>query len=437
VGSTPAYHSIQEPQADMEKAELLSTFNGHLDAYAKLRSFIDKAQAQADSGKFSSATIEKVVLRNEIKSSEIADDIRPLVDDLQAVVADLQAEISATNEKKATADEEMEELELRKIIGELSDEDFEAEASAFKSELDAAEGRLAGLQEELEAFSGAVDRWVDLAVGAGHETGVADDEPVAEDEPAEVQVSDDEGGDVEIEVDDEDDDEDGVEVEFEEIEVADGDEGVHAELGGMTEDLSDVFGSEAGAAVKLAPVTDEEEISIEAGEVEGLDEDAEAVDVDFGYEGDDDEEAEEVDILADEVDEVEIDLVGGEEDEGEDDLGLDDVPSDAAVEGDDGAGDRRALLIYQEGTAEEQIYPFTGDVLTIGRGRDNDIQIKNDSKVSRYHCKVFRRGDNFYIEDNKSSNGSLVNGELITERRLFGGEEVIIGETFFRFRIMD
>jgi len=98
---------------------------------------------------------------------------------------------------------------------------------------------------------------------------------------------------------------------------------------------------------------------------------------------------------------------------------------------------RRALLLYQEGTPEEQIYPFTGDTLTIGRGRDNDIQIKNDSKVSRYHCKLFRRGGNFYIEDNKSSNGTLVGGELITEHRLLGGEEIIIGETFFRFRIMD
>jgi hypothetical protein len=101
------------------------------------------------------------------------------------------------------------------------------------------------------------------------------------------------------------------------------------------------------------------------------------------------------------------------------------------------ADNRHALLLYQEGTPEEQIYPFTGDTLTIGRGRDNDIQIKNDSKVSRYHCKLFRRGANFYIEDNKSSNGTLVGGELITEHRLLGGEEIIIGETFFRFRIMD
>ena len=114
------------------------------------------------------------------------------------------------------------------------------------------------------------------------------------------------------------------------------------------------------------------------------------------------------------------------------------ISKDAAQEpSKDDDSPRRALLLYQEGTAEEQIYPFTNDALTIGRGRENDIQIKNDSKVSRYHCKLFRRGNNFYIEDAKSSNGTLVNGELITDRRLFGGEEIIIGETFFRFRIME
>ena len=56
--------------------------------------------------------------------------------------------------------------------------------------------------------------------------------------------------------------------------------------------------------------------------------------------------------------------------------------------------------------------------------------------MSRFHCKIYQKAAHYYIEDNKSSNGTLVNGELITERRLFGGEEVIIGETFFRFRIM-
>ncbi len=123
----------------------------------------------------------------------------------------------------------------------------------------------------------------------------------------------------------------------------------------------------------------------------------------------------------------ELDLLDANADPGHD-LGLGDVDKDKP---------RRAVLLYQEGTADEQIYPFTNEIMSLGRGRDNDVQVKNDSKVSRYHCKLYRRGPNFYIEDNKSANGTLVNGELITERRLFGGEEVIIGETFFRFRILD
>ena len=390
----------------MEKAELLKSFNEKLNEYAELRGFIDKARAQE--GKFSAATIEKVVMKNEIRSSDIADELRPLVGDLQAVIGELSGEIDSVNTKKASADEEMEELELRKIIGELSDKQFKKEAKAFKAELDEAEGRLSGLTEELGSFQGALDAFVEAAASAGHETGVvAAEEEIVIDEP-EV--------------------------------VDEGEDGVHIESGGIVEDVSAVFAEaddSASAAVAVMPSSDEAEISIEAGEAEAGD-DEEAVDVDFGFEAD----GEEIDILEDDgVDEVEIDLVGG--DDAEDDLGLGD--DSAAVEvsapkisADEIEGDaRRALLIYQEGTAEEQIYPFTGDVLTIGRGRDNDIQIKNDSKVSRYHCKVFRRGDNFYIEDNKSSNGSLVNGELITERRLFGGEEVIIGETFFRFRIMD
>jgi len=149
------------------------------------------------------------------------------------------------------------------------------------------------------------------------------------------------------------------------------------------------------------------------------------------------------DAVVEIADDSEVEVVI--DDHGNDGFEVDDLDllnPDNDARGDDARGGsedkpRKAVLLYQEGTAEEQIYPFGADVLSLGRGRDNDVQVKNDSKVSRYHCKLYRRGPNFYIEDNKSANGTLVNGELITERRLFGGEEVIIGETFFRFRILD
>ena len=96
---------------------------------------------------------------------------------------------------------------------------------------------------------------------------------------------------------------------------------------------------------------------------------------------------------------------------------------------------RSAILLRDEGSPNEAMFSFTGESYTIGRSQDNDIQIKNDSKVSRHHCKLFRRSGHFYIEDQHSSNGTLVNGELISERRLYGGEEIKIGETNFRFRL--
>ena len=196
--------------------------------------------------------------------------------------------------------------------------------------------------------------------------------------------------------------------------------GAHASLTDIREDLSAVFpGAAAEPAAQIRVSAVEEEVAIETSEVNEDVGDAPSADVPFGFEED---------VMAGDSSasssEVEIEIGG--------DAAAQSAPAAASEE-----APRRALLLYQEGTSEEQIYPFAGDQLTIGRGRENDIQIKNDSKVSRYHCKLFRRGNNFYIEDQKSSNGSLVNGELITDRRLFGGEEIVIGETFFRFRIME
>jgi len=137
--------------------------------------------------------------------------------------------------------------------------------------------------------------------------------------------------------------------------------------------------------------------------------------------------------LEPEVDEEESDgLSEVENEEAGGDKDVDESDDQSGTDGDQ----RQALLLYSEGTAEEQIYPFTKDELAIGRGPKSDIQIKNDNKVSRGHCRLYRKTGNFYIEDLKSSNGTTVNGELITERRLFGGEEIVVGETFFRFRIM-
>ncbi len=72
-------------------------------------------------------------------------------------------------------------------------------------------------------------------------------------------------------------------------------------------------------------------------------------------------------------------------------------------------------------------------MVSIGRGRDNAIQVASDGEISRRHCLIMRQRDQFFIEDLGSTNGTMVDGQHITIARLEGGEEVQLGESVFRF----
>ena len=408
----------------MEKKELLGALSELTGKYEQHRSYIEKAQVQAASGKFKKETIEKVIRDHEAKSSDVAGHVEPLLPELAGFTSGLDAEKKQIEDSRGGVDEQIGEFELRCAIGELSDEDFEKEVKDLKENQAAANARIETIDAELAELNGALQRWADLASPHGHYTAPAAPAP---EEPS-TPVSEEESFE-------------GSEPIFADVLMGEpaidvDKDGSHVTRTEIRDDVSAVFGEIEGNGQAIVRVSSslEEEIAIETAEVNEDLADGPSADVQFGFEdeilGGDGAAGGEVEIdlagevihMAESVDEVQPETA-----------------AEPAVEG-NGAADeqpRRALLLYQEGTAEEQIYPFTGDTLTIGRGRENDIQIKNDSKVSRYHCKIFRRGNNFYIEDQKSSNGSLVNGELITDRRLFGGEEIVIGETFFRFRIME
>lgn len=78
-------------------------------------------------------------------------------------------------------------------------------------------------------------------------------------------------------------------------------------------------------------------------------------------------------------------------------------------------------------------FPMDASGLTIGRSRACDVQIPHDGQVSRLHCRVLVEGDRFWLEDNGTTNGSWVNGERITKRRLYGGEQIQVGDALFTF----
>ncbi len=75
-----------------------------------------------------------------------------------------------------------------------------------------------------------------------------------------------------------------------------------------------------------------------------------------------------------------------------------------------------------EGPQKGQTMQFSGDTVFVGRSSTNDLQIF-DSSISRKHIKLFRLENLVFVEDLKSTNGTLVNGEPIEP-----GEGIQVGE---------
>lgn len=80
----------------------------------------------------------------------------------------------------------------------------------------------------------------------------------------------------------------------------------------------------------------------------------------------------------------------------------------------------------------DEFYPIEG-VLTLGRGRGNDIAVK-DQFISKNHFKIQEDENQYYMEDLNSKNGTIVNGELIQDTvRLSNGDIIKAGSIEFLF----
>lgn len=67
--------------------------------------------------------------------------------------------------------------------------------------------------------------------------------------------------------------------------------------------------------------------------------------------------------------------------------------------------------------------------ITIGRADDNDIVISHDG-ISAHHAVIYKNEDGTVtIEDRDSTNGTYVNGEKITSKRLKAGDRVTLGKS--------
>lgn len=95
----------------------------------------------------------------------------------------------------------------------------------------------------------------------------------------------------------------------------------------------------------------------------------------------------------------------------------------------------RGTLVRYDEILGEQSCPVTSEGVSIGRARENTIQVNYDAQVSRKHCELTESQGRFYVKDLQSTGGTWVNGERIVERRLLGGEKIHVGSSSFFFQL--
>ena len=78
-------------------------------------------------------------------------------------------------------------------------------------------------------------------------------------------------------------------------------------------------------------------------------------------------------------------------------------------------------------------YLLTDDSMTIGRGRGNDLDLRDDHKVSRSHVELQLSDGQWSLVDLKSSNGTLVNHRRVLHCPLRDGDQIQIGNTTLLF----
>ena len=77
--------------------------------------------------------------------------------------------------------------------------------------------------------------------------------------------------------------------------------------------------------------------------------------------------------------------------------------------------------------AGEVVHELSGASITIGRVEDNTIQI-DDASVSSHHAELILDGEDYFLRDLGSTNGTQLNGQPFTQGKLQGGDHVRFGK---------
>ncbi|HMO24862.1 MAG TPA: GspE/PulE family protein [Tepidisphaeraceae bacterium] len=89
-----------------------------------------------------------------------------------------------------------------------------------------------------------------------------------------------------------------------------------------------------------------------------------------------------------------------------------------------------AYLVYNIDDSAKRVHIGAAPI-TVGRQVGNLITLKGDDLISRFHAQFERRGEDIWVKDMGSRNGTRVNGKVVVEWKLKPGDVITIGKTAF------
>jgi FHA domain len=97
-----------------------------------------------------------------------------------------------------------------------------------------------------------------------------------------------------------------------------------------------------------------------------------------------------------------------------------------------------ALLVTFSWQPGGEVHPVREGRNYLGSGEDCEVRLAHDPQLSARHATIVYRGQDFWIDDETSMNGTFVDGEIVEERRrLANYAEVRTGATSWRFVVVD
>jgi pSer/pThr/pTyr-binding forkhead associated (FHA) protein len=93
-----------------------------------------------------------------------------------------------------------------------------------------------------------------------------------------------------------------------------------------------------------------------------------------------------------------------------------------------------AKLVILTGGLTGMTHELSANSTTVGRAEGNLFQIIEPA-ISGRHCEILLRGDEVVVRDLKSTNGTFIQGERITEAILKPGQILRLGRVDLRLQV--